>query len=129
MKVALGQARNREPAQKDGSGPLNNRERLARYVEELKPQVLAAFEGQNLAAVPRPELAVRIGAIVTEATEADSESLNLLDRRNLVATLISWLLHSSPLAPPPPEEPAPAEAAAEAPARPSNGWSLTIGGS
>ena len=105
MKVALGQARNREPAQKGGSGPLNNKERLARYVEELKPQVLAAFEGQNLAAVPRPELAVRIGAIVTEATEADSESLNLLDRRNLVATLISWLLHSSPLAPPAPEEP------------------------
>ena len=119
MRVALGQARPSEAAQKDRTGPPHSRDRLARYLEDLKPQVLDAFEDQNLAALPRPELAVRIGAIVTEATEADAESLNLLDRRNLVASLITWLLHSSPLAPPQQEEPAePAQAAPLEPLEP-----------
>jgi len=79
---------------------------VAKYLEELKPEVLAAFENDNLAHLARPELAVRIGHIVTTATEKDSASLNLLDRRNLVGALINWLLHCSPKAPPPPEKPA-----------------------
>jgi len=77
---------------------------VAKYLEELKPEVLAAFENDNLAHLARPELAVRIGHIVTTATEKDSASLNLLDRRNLVGALINWLLHCSPKAPPPPEK-------------------------
>ncbi len=91
-------------ANKDrGSKNANLRDRgavLAQYLEQLKPKVLAAFENDNVAVLPRPELAVRIGHIVTTETDEDSNNLNLLDRRNLVADLIRWLLHSSPMAPP-----------------------------
>ena len=73
---------------------------LAQYLEHLKPKVLAVFENDNVSILPRPELAVRIGQIVTTETDEDSNSLNLLDRRNLVADLIRWLLHCSPKAPP-----------------------------
>ena len=75
------------------------------YFEALKPSVLETFENDNLAAIPRPELAVRVGQIVTTATEKDAQSLNLLERRNLVGGLINWLLHCSPKAPPRPVEP------------------------
>jgi pilus assembly protein CpaF len=75
--------------------------KVAKYLEELKPKVLAAFENDNVGSLPRPELAVRIGQIVT--TDTEQEALNLLDRRNLVGGLIHWLLHSSPKAPPKPE--------------------------
>jgi pilus assembly protein CpaF len=75
--------------------------KVAHYLEELKPKVLAAFENDNVGSLPRPELAVRIGQIVT--TDTEQEALNLLDRRNLVGGLIHWLLHASPKAPPKPE--------------------------
>ena len=79
--------------------------KVAQYLEELKPKVLAAFENDRVASLPRPELAVRIGQIVT--TDTEQEALNLLDRRNLVAGLINWLLHCSPMAPPRPDRSAP----------------------
>ena len=60
--------------------------KVAHYLEELKPKVLAAFENDQVASLPRPELAVRIGQIVT--TDTEQEALNLLDRRNLVGGLI-----------------------------------------
>jgi pilus assembly protein CpaF len=80
-------------------------EKVAHYLEELKPKVLAAFENDRVASLPRPELAVRIGQIVT--TDTEQEALNLLDRRNLVAGLINWLLHCSPKAAPKPDPSAP----------------------
>ena len=79
--------------------------KVAQYLEELKPKVLAAFENDRVASLPRPELAVRIGQIVT--TDTEQEALNLLDRRNLVAGLIKRLLHCSPMAPPRPDRSAP----------------------
>ncbi|MFQ5773013.1 MAG: CpaF family protein [Kiloniellaceae bacterium] len=90
-----------------GPGLRDRGRRLGQYLEDLKPKVLAAFEDDNVAGLARPELAVRIGQIVTTETEADSNSLNLLDRRNLVAELIDWLLHASPKAPPKPQSPPP----------------------
>jgi pilus assembly protein CpaF len=83
-------------------------QKVAQYLAELKPKVLAAFENDRVASLPRPELAVRIGQIVT--TDTEQEALNLLDRRNLVAGLINWLLHCSPKAAPKPDpSAAPAE--------------------
>jgi pilus assembly protein CpaF len=95
------------------TGPAANKERgsknanlrdkgaiLAQYIEQIQPKVLAAFENDDVAILPRPELAVRIGHIVTTETDEDSNMLNLLDRRNLVADLIRWLIHESPKAPP-----------------------------
>jgi pilus assembly protein CpaF len=72
---------------------------IAEYLEHLKPKVLAAFEDDNVGHLPRPELAVRIGHIVTTETEDDTHGLNLLERRNLVADLIKWLTTCSPKAP------------------------------
>jgi len=88
-----------------GFAPRQRADMLAGYLEEIKPRILKAFADDNLVELARPELAVRVGQIVIEATEADSASLNLLDRRNLVANLINWLLHNSPKAIPSPETP------------------------
>ena len=89
----------------------NKGEVLSQYIEHLKPKVLADFEADDVSVLPRPELAVRIGHIVTIETEEDSHNLNLLDRRNLVADLITWLLTSSPKAPAPDESAAQARSA------------------
>ena len=98
----------------------NQSGKVAEYLEELKPKVLSDFENDDLSALARPELAVRIGQIVTTETDKDSDALNLLDRRNLVGGLIEWLLNCSPKAPPKPAEtkPEPLPAAkSSAPAR------------
>ncbi len=73
---------------------------IALHLEQLKPKVLDEFEKDDVSILPRPELAVRIGNIVSTETDADSHTLNLLDRRNLVADLINWLVHCSPKSPP-----------------------------
>ena len=127
MKGVLGSARATGRKAGDRTEPPGLAKRMAAYLENLKPQVQAAFESEDLTTLPRPEIAVRIGQIVTEATEADNASLNLLDRRNLVADLINWLLRDSPIAPPKPAEqaeasaPQPAAQQASAPVEPPQG--------
>lgn len=118
-----GPAANRDRGGKTANNLRDKGAVLAQYLEQLKPKVLAAFENDDVAILPRPELAVRIGHIVTTETDEDSNTLNLLDRRNLVADLIRWLVHDSPKAPPkvepaktpsaPVVEPNKAEAAAD----------------
>ncbi len=108
-------------SKKRGDETANLRDRgavVVQYLDQLKPKVLAAFENDNVSVLPRPELAVRIGHIVTTETDDASNTLNLLDRRNLVADLIRWLLHCSPKAPPkapPPQAPASAAQAKSEP--------------
>ncbi|MCG8359299.1 MAG: CpaF family protein [Kiloniellales bacterium] len=98
---------------------------LAPLVERLKPKVLALFEDDDVSTLPRPELALRIGNMVTSDGDAVTERLNLLDRRKLVADLISWLTTESPKAPAPAKsDAAPAKpGASEAPTRPGAGSS------
>jgi len=74
---------------------------LAPYVERIKPLLLEAFEKDNVGALPRPELALRIGQIVTDDLGDEADNFNLLERRTLVSNLIDWLVRSSPLAPAP----------------------------
>ncbi len=102
MEGATAKAGQASPGGGDGKsvGARVQDAKVAKYLEELKPKVLAEFENDSVGSLPRPELAVRIGQIVT--TDTEQESLNLLDRRNLVAGLIHWLLHCSPKAPPKP---------------------------
>ena len=64
----------------------------------VQPKLLKAFEKDDVGRLPRPELALRIGQIVTDELSAELENLNLLERRNLVGELITWLLTSSDLA-------------------------------
>jgi pilus assembly protein CpaF len=103
MEGATAKASQASPGGGDGrsAGARVQDAKVAKYLEELKPKVLAAFENDSVGSLPRPELAVRIGQIVT--TDTEQETLNLLDRRNLVGGLIHWLLHCSPKAPPKPE--------------------------
>jgi len=74
---------------------------LAPLVERLKQPVLDTFASDNIANVPRPELALRIGNLLTAELGAEAQKLNLLDRRTLVSDLITWLTTQSPLAPQP----------------------------
>lgn len=85
---------------------------LTPHLERLKPLVLELLKNDDIADLPRPELALRVGNLVNSVLAHQSETLNLLDRRSLVADLITWLQQSSPkavrkpgiLAPPPQEE-------------------------
>jgi pilus assembly protein CpaF len=94
---------------------------LGPYVERIKPLLLEAFEKDNVGALPRPELALRIGQIVTDDLGDEADNFNLLERRTLVSNLIDWLVRSSPLAP------APGTVASKAPqAAPQGGTGNTV---
>jgi pilus assembly protein CpaF len=67
----------------------------------MRPLLLEAFEKDNVGMLPRPELALRIGQIVTDDLGNEADNFNLLERRTLVSNLIDWLVRSSPLAPAP----------------------------
>ena len=82
---------------------------LAPLMERLKPKILEAFKDDNVAGLPRPELALRIGEIATKELGDGGNKLNLLERRSLVADLITWLITDSPLAPQAGEEAVAAE--------------------
>jgi pilus assembly protein CpaF len=69
-------------------------------LSRVQPKLLEAFEKDDVSRVPRPELALRIGQIVTDELSEELENLNLLERRNLVGELITWLITSSDLAKP-----------------------------
>ncbi|MEM7223249.1 MAG: CpaF family protein [Pseudomonadota bacterium] len=87
------------PLRRSGGAAGGQEVDLTQYLERLKPRILEAFETEKVGSLPRPELALRIGQIVTADLETDSESLNLLQRRTIVSSLIDWLLKCSPKAP------------------------------
>ncbi len=74
---------------------------LGPYIDRMRPLLLEAFEKDNVGMLPRPELALRIGQIVTDDLGDEADNFNLLERRTLVSNLIDWLVKSSPLAPVP----------------------------
>ena len=51
-----------------------------------------AFQEDDVRALPRPELALRIGQVVSQHLEREHITLNLLERRKLVSDLIEWLI-------------------------------------
>ncbi len=87
---------------------------LSQIFDSLKPKVIEAFENDEIAQLPRPEVALRIGSLLSQELGENAPDLNLLDRRKLVADLITWLTTCSPLAPPPPAQEEVLAAAAEA---------------
>ncbi len=64
------------------------------HLDRIKPKVLEVFENDDISTLPRPEMALRVGQIVTKELGKEFESLNLLQRRNLVSELIDWLSKS-----------------------------------
>ncbi len=62
---------------------------------KVQPLLLEDFKSEDVDRLPRPELALRIGQIVTNELNDELDSLNLLERRNLVGDLITWLLSQS----------------------------------
>jgi len=60
--------------------------------EALRDAVAGAFEHDDVKALPRPELALRIGQVVSQHLEREKLALNLLERRKLVSDLIEWLV-------------------------------------
>jgi pilus assembly protein CpaF len=63
--------------------------------ERLRSLVLGSFENENVLNLPRPELALRIGQVVSSELEKSEAVLNLLERRRLVSNLIEWLLKTA----------------------------------
>ena len=84
-------------AQRLDQGP--NQAKLAEYFTSLQPAVMTAFQEADLTQMPRPGLALKIGEIVSRETQVDTDVLTLVDQRNLVNSLIDWLMKKSPIAP------------------------------
>ena len=83
----------------DPGQPKKGSSDLGPYIDRMRPLLLEAFEKDNVGMLPRPELALRIGQIVTDDLGDEADNFNLLERRTLVSNLIDWLVKSSPLAP------------------------------
>ncbi|WP_299622775.1 CpaF family protein [Pelagibius sp.] len=66
---------------------------------QLQPAVLSLFGDDDVSMIPRPELALRIGNLLTNEVERSGTKLGLLQRRKLVSGLIDWLLQCSALQP------------------------------
>jgi pilus assembly protein CpaF len=88
------------------AGPVTNRESAGQGVgessptnagsgqleETLRSAVDTAFQNDDVRSLPRPELALRIGQVVSLHLEREKISLNLLERRKLVSDLIEWVI-------------------------------------
>ncbi len=74
-------------------------ENLDAYRRQLQPKVLSLFGDDDLSSIPRPELALRIGNLLTYEIERSGTKLGLLQRRKLVTGLIDWLLQCSAMQP------------------------------
>ncbi len=64
---------------------------LAPFRERLQPVVLNALASEDLSSWNRRDLSVKIGEIVAEQLEGRQHGLNLVDQRNLVTDMMSWL--------------------------------------
>ena len=82
----------REDSDQPGAGESAAGQPAGQLQEILRPEVVAAFENENVSMLPRPELALRIGQVVTQHLESQGATLNLLERRKLVSDLIDWLV-------------------------------------
>ena len=69
---------------------------LTPHLERLKPVVLEAFADDDVSKLPRPQLAIRMGEIVTVTLDQGDKHIDLLTRRLVVTELISWLLQTGP---------------------------------
>ncbi|MGF1629426.1 MAG: CpaF family protein [Kiloniellaceae bacterium] len=74
-------------------------ESLDAYRQQLQPKVLALFGNDDLSSIPRPELALRIGNLLTHEVDRSGTKVGLLQRRKLVSSLIDWLLQCSAMQP------------------------------
>jgi pilus assembly protein CpaF len=74
-------------------------ESLEAYRRQLQPKVLSLFGNDDIASIPRPELALRIGNLLTQDVDRSGTKLGLLQRRKLVSGLIDWLLQCSAMQP------------------------------
>ena len=66
---------------------------------QLQPAVLALFGDDDVSMIPRPELALRIGNLLSNEVERSGTKVTLLQRRKLVTGLIDWLLQCEALQP------------------------------
>jgi pilus assembly protein CpaF len=87
-----------QPQRPQGPGGRDQGADLTPHLERLKPIVLEAFADDDVSKLPRPQLAIRMGEIVTVALDQGEEHIDLLTRRLVVTELISWLLQAGPSA-------------------------------
>ncbi len=85
-----------QPQKPQGQGGGDQGADLTPHLERLKPVVLEAFADDDVSKLPRPQLAIRMGEIVTATLDQGEEHVDLLTRRLVVTELISWLLQTGP---------------------------------
>jgi pilus assembly protein CpaF len=67
-------------------------ELIARIAEELHPVVERFFAGRDILSLSRQSLAIEVGQAVTTVIDGRQVPLNLLERRNLITLLMSYLI-------------------------------------
>ncbi len=80
--------------------PATERKDLAAIVDMLRPVVAVHFAGQDVAALPRQSLALKIGEIAVAELDNVDHGLNLIERRALISELIDDLLAATAMAAP-----------------------------
>jgi pilus assembly protein CpaF len=74
---------------------LRGSELIARIADELQPIVDRFFAGRDALTLSRQSLAIEVGQAVTTVLDGRKIPLNLLERRNLIALLMSNLLSAA----------------------------------
>ena len=88
------------PTSSAAQQPATERKDLAAIVVMLRPVVAARFAGQDVAALPRQSLALKIGEIALVELDDVEHGLNLIERRALISELIDDLLAATAKAAP-----------------------------
>jgi pilus assembly protein CpaF len=78
---------------RDRAAPIaGGTELIARIAEELHPVVERFFAGRDVLSLSRQSLSIEVGQAVTTVLDGRKIPLNLLERRNLIAQLVSNLI-------------------------------------
>ena len=74
------------------SGPAASADAMSRLALELRPAIAQLYADKDLTQIPRQNFAVEVGGLVGREVEKRGATLNLLERRALISTLVAELV-------------------------------------
>ncbi len=74
------------------SGPAASADAVSRLALELRPAIAQLYADKDITQVPRQNFAVEVGGLVGREVEKRGATLNLLERRALISTLVADLV-------------------------------------
>jgi len=74
------------------SGPAASADAMSRLALELRPAIAQLYADKDITQIPRQNFAVEVGGLVGREVEKRGATLNLLERRALISTLVAELV-------------------------------------